>query len=304
MVKAFKSCPMCGCADADPMVLQERMFGTREQFDYLQCRTCGSLRISKPPEDLGKYYPTGYYSFQDRPLRSRRKALLSLARVLRGHGPSVVWKKLGLNGIRDVLPKQGGCILDIGSGSGFMLRQLCRLGYDCWGVDPYVKGDMLVDGVRILKRHLSDVDGAFDLVMSHHSLEHMPDPRQVFADVARLVTPTGAFILRVPVLPNNVWDVFGVDWPQLDAPRHLFTFTLDGLRHLASANGFSITKVDFDASPWSLVAARAYREGRSLRELTDEELKGTPQDAVVTAEANKTGTSDQVRLVLRRSNRQ
>jgi hypothetical protein len=41
----------------------EMMYGAREKFDYFQCSHCGCLQIKGIPSDMGKYYPSGYYSF-------------------------------------------------------------------------------------------------------------------------------------------------------------------------------------------------------------------------------------------------
>ncbi len=44
--------------------------------------------------------------------------------------------------------------------------------------------------------------GSFDLVTSNMVVEHLPDPRSAFADVARVLRPGGLFILHTPNLVN------------------------------------------------------------------------------------------------------
>lgn len=290
-------CAICGGREATGLVIQERMYGTREPFDYWECSRCGTVQIDAIPENLADYYPSDYYSFS-RPMTLKRRVALKIAGAMGRRAPRALIQALDLTYVMDVLPPPPATILDIGSGDGTLIRQLRHFGYKCFGFDPYTPADVADDGVTLWGCAICDVPGSYDVVMSHHSLEHMSDPHEFFAEVGRLLKPGGIFVLRLPILPNCIWDTHGTDWPQLDAPRHLFTYTLDSLKILADAYGLKIISTDFDARPWSLAAAREYRAGRSLRELTADELRGTPEDASATRQANVSGTGDQVRLVM------
>ena len=58
-------CRICRNAAGNRAVtLSERMYGSGEAFDYFQCAGCGCLQINAVPEDLGRYYESGYYSFK------------------------------------------------------------------------------------------------------------------------------------------------------------------------------------------------------------------------------------------------
>ena len=48
---------------------------SRDRFTYLRCGTCGLVRLAKPPEDLGKFYPNTYYDLPSR----RRLAEIAFA---------------------------------------------------------------------------------------------------------------------------------------------------------------------------------------------------------------------------------
>ena len=60
------ACPVCGCPAASSHVVKEMMFGTREEFVYHECSGCGGLHLHDIPDDLGRYYPDGYYSMAAR----------------------------------------------------------------------------------------------------------------------------------------------------------------------------------------------------------------------------------------------
>src|SRR3954447_2869234 len=44
---------------------REMMFGTREEFEYVECAKCGSVQIANIPREelLARHYPADYYSF-------------------------------------------------------------------------------------------------------------------------------------------------------------------------------------------------------------------------------------------------
>src|SRR6266852_6035050 len=58
-------CKVCGNASGNKTHLaREMMFGLRNEFEYLECGCCGCVQLVAPPEDMAKYYPKDYYSYQ------------------------------------------------------------------------------------------------------------------------------------------------------------------------------------------------------------------------------------------------
>ena len=56
-------CRGCGNASGNAEhTAREMMFGTRDEFVYVECAKCGTLQIKEIPE-LAKYYPENYLSF-------------------------------------------------------------------------------------------------------------------------------------------------------------------------------------------------------------------------------------------------
>src|SRR6476661_7449138 len=54
------------------------MFGTRDEFEYLECAECGTVQIAEIP-DLTAYYPQGYYSFDATESNGIKQFLSSIA---------------------------------------------------------------------------------------------------------------------------------------------------------------------------------------------------------------------------------
>jgi hypothetical protein len=59
------ACRICRNSDRNRIHrAREMMFGTRDQFDYLECAVCGTIQIREIP-DLSCYYPKDYYSLDE-----------------------------------------------------------------------------------------------------------------------------------------------------------------------------------------------------------------------------------------------
>ena len=149
------------------------------------------MQISEIPENLAKYYPPEYYS-----LRKTRdnvfKALIKHRRAVyaftgRGWIGKILTKKYGVPLLMEWAKQwmmfagvsMNDAILDVGSGNGYYLLDLKRIGFsNLTGVDPFIKGDeVLAKNVKVIKRDVADIHETYDFIMSHHSFEHVPDAR-------------------------------------------------------------------------------------------------------------------------------
>ena len=121
-------------------------------------------------------------------------------------------------------------ILDYGSGRGDLLRTLRVFGFrSLTGADKFIKDDISFGDVKIYRRGLDDLKPAFDLVMLHHSFEHLPDPQNALAGIRRLLSSDGTALIRIPVV-SFAWEKYGVNWVQLDPPRSpFFLYTEQGV---------------------------------------------------------------------------
>lgn len=249
------------------------MFGTRERFPYFQCRQCDCLQIAEFPMDMARHYPPDYYSFSaveagPQPLWKRRLKAMALRHRLEGKGflgglvsrfvplPATVEQWFAPAGIRT-----DSAILEVGCGQGHLMRHLAAIGFkSLTGVDPYVAGDIAYpDGVRIFRRKLEDMQGTFDLVMMHHAYEHMPDPLGVLRQSLRLLNRGGRLLLRIPLVSSEVWNTYGLDWVQLDAPRHFFLHSRKSLELAASKGGFRVDRVIYDSTGFQFWGSEQYR---------------------------------------------
>jgi len=249
------------------------MFGTRDEFEYLECPECGTVQIADIP-DLQAYYPQSYYSFEA-PAASRFKEHLATAatdifyrsrklpianRVFELFGADVrlIDRGLGLKSVLRLDPARNGRILDVGCGSAGLLRMLARLGFtSLTGIDKFLHEDSDRDGVKLRAAELSDLEGKFDLIMFHHSLEHMPNPVEALRQAYMLLADGGACLVRIPLLAF-AWEKYGVNWVGLDPPRHLVLVTEQGARRMMTAAGFSVANAVYDSTSFQFSASEKY----------------------------------------------
>jgi len=263
----MNACQICGnVAGNRTHIAREMMFGLRDPFSYLECAQCGCVQLLEIPADMTRYYPPNYYSYRRHgrvmtALRHRWSAYALGRRSLVG---GLLTRFVMVNRAMMAVARLGvspqARILDVGCGSGHLLLDLKHLGYPhVTGVDPFIERDLVYEGgPTVYKRQLAEMEGPFDLIMFHHSFEHMDKPGEVFRQVARLLAPAGRVILRLPVASSAAWRRYGVHWVHLDAPRHFFLHTRQSIERLARAAGLGLTGVVQEADEGTFWASEAY----------------------------------------------
>jgi SAM-dependent methyltransferase len=103
----------------------------------------------------------------------------------------------------------GGRVLDLGSGSGHGTAELVGAGASVVGVDrvaPDASSRSDAAGIGFARADLRSLpfrDATFDLVASFQVIEHLDDPSDYLAAIARLLKPDGLAILSTPNLRTS-----------------------------------------------------------------------------------------------------
>lgn len=280
-------CRICGTKGPHQIYrVREMMFGTREEFSYYLCDHCGCLQISEIPSDLSIYYPKNYYSLNQ--CKTPRHRNLSLARAFlekvrsrtalfdKGYKLNKLASQLvdmppEINPAGPFIRASGirswnAAFLDVGCGSNsWWLNNLQALGFkNLVGVDPHIGHDIDEHGIRIRRAQIHDIEGQFDLISLHHSLEHIPDQLNTLRAIKSMLKPNGHALVRIPLVSSLVWDMYGTDWVELDAPRHLYLHSLESIELLGRKVGLKLVKTTWDSSAFEFYGSEQYRRGVAL----------------------------------------
>lgn len=298
------NCRICGTNGAFPTyTVTEMMFGSRDQFDYFKCSSCGCLQIETYPENMTNYYPSDYYSKADSISLNSTSAITRFLQkqrcryLLYGKGyklnkilkhttqiPTVV------NRCAPILKRTGitdfnASFLDVGCGSqAWWLEGLWEMGFSkLFGIDPFINSDIFERSIRILKSDIMDVSDKFDVITFHHSFEHMQNPFAVLSKAKQLLQKSGTCVVRLPLVSSYAWDNYGVNWVELDAPRHFFLHTANSFTMLAERCGFQVKNIVYDSTILELVGSEQYVRGiphtsNQSYFVNQEESKFTPEE--------------------------
>jgi 2-polyprenyl-3-methyl-5-hydroxy-6-metoxy-1,4-benzoquinol methylase len=212
-----------------------RDFVTHHGFQIAHCPACGFDVTSPQPgiEELGAYYPAGYYG----DAAERRFPWLI----------EVLQKALYARRVRVVESVGGagpGRVLDIGCGRGLLLAAFRQRGWQTQGTElsePAARYARQVAGVTVEIGRVEEIGfpaNQFDAVTMWHVLEHVHDPRVVLAEANRILKPGGVLLVGVPNFSGLEARFFRDKWFHLDVPRHITHLTKAMLKSSLREHGF------------------------------------------------------------------
>lgn len=314
-------CRICGNPHDNLLYrAREMMLGLRHEFDYFRCAQCGCLQIAAFPTDMAPYYPPGYFRPErtDRPsvpnwaytlfdaaavMQEVRRAFPPPAALTHDRLAELLAAQVMRHYLPDWVERKDARILDVGCANGGLIHTLSRLGYlHVQGVDLYIDAPIrYANGVEVQKGVLHDMPSGWDLIMLHHAFEHMSDPLAVLQGVAQRLTPGGRCLIRIPIVPSRAWERYGVDWVQLDAPRHFFLHSVQSLTLLAAQAGLRVDHYFCDSTPFQFVGSELYRRNIALAEAGSQARLSTEEMAgfrALTTQVNAAGQGDQAAFYL------
>jgi SAM-dependent methyltransferase len=212
-------------------------------------------------------HPDGWRTVEPKPSVEALKAFYAGEYFQRSHGTYAPDYDATERAHRDLLARQllyaveaargadGGRLLDVGCGEGWLLAAAKRAGYALLGLDFSDDGlrrfhpELLAaaefgDAFEALDA-LSEAGAGFDVVALEHVLEHVRDPEALLARLPRVLAPGGVVAITVPndyspiqCAARAAGDVDRDFW--LAPPQHLNYFDAPSLTALLTRLGFEI----------------------------------------------------------------
>lgn len=194
----------------------------------------------------------------------------------------------------------------MGCGDGKFLTVLKKGGFeDLTGMDLFIDEENMLKGIKIFKSSLEEFKPKrkYDIVISNHSFEHMDNQLKNLKCFQNLVEDDGIIVIRIPIKSQPIWEKWGVNWFQIDAPRHFFLHTLKSFKILCSKTDLVISDVVFDSYDSIFSCCDRYSRDISMRDeewntfKLDDETKNQYINEI--RELNNNNEGDQAIFVLK-----
>ncbi len=163
--------------------------------------------------EVGSYYDNNYFTWQKR--------------IGEFSGIAEAWKFVPYIKTTDR-------VIDFGCGGGYILSNLScaeKLGVE---INPVARANCERFGMQAVAEIDSLQDGWADVVISHHALEHVPNPLQVLVDLRHKIRPGGIAVFVVPC------ESIMTPYRPNDQNNHLFTWSPMNLGNLFHAAGYQV----------------------------------------------------------------
>jgi SAM-dependent methyltransferase len=262
----MKKCRICESIDKfnEGFLVKEMMFGTKLEFNYFLCSSCGCLQISDFPENINLFYQAYYTEnakwnkisflkknlWQLRSLISNYKIYSFIEKVR----PNNILKWKNLAGI-----KMDSKILDVGCGNGDILYEFKKHGFtNLTGIDPNLKSEIKTKEINLFKKKIFEIDSTFDLIMFNHSYEHIWEQNETLVKVKDILNEKGVLLLRLPII-NFAYFKYRENWVQIDAPRHFYIHSITSINKLCNQHRLKIFHKYFDSSEFQFVGSEQYK---------------------------------------------
>jgi SAM-dependent methyltransferase len=127
-------------------------------------------------------------------------------------------------------------VLEFGVGHGWNLAALqCqrRLGHD---VAAFLADEIWQRGIEFVPDTSSLPDASVDVVICHHTLEHVLQPAETLREIKRHLRPSGSLLLFVPFEKERRYRHYDTAEPN----QHLYSWNVQTLGNLVAATGFNV----------------------------------------------------------------
>ena len=227
-------CPICNSDDIKVALKLESPLGGL--WDIYACGVCVTQFIHPIPssEVLHQFYNQSYHENIE-----RRKRLTNPA-----YGRMTYRRQWAI--IKGLLNRRHGKVLDFGCGGGHFLDN-AGAGWEKYGVElsEKARGAATGKGIKVfttLEEMASD-DEFVDVVTMFAAIEHLPNPKEVVRELARVLKRDGLLVIMTGDVKSLKSKLKGKKWHMYRPPEHVYFFCAQSLDLLMNSLGFRKVKI-------------------------------------------------------------
>jgi SAM-dependent methyltransferase len=212
--------------------------------------------MKSPPPDMARYYRGGYDPIPESVDELRRIAVHEKYRT----EPVLKYKT-------------GGRCLEIGPWRGVICSNMKDAGFDVTAIEmdeacvSFLRDKLGIEAIQSTDPAgvMEHLEPGFDVIISWHSLEHLPEPWKVIERAAQLLSAGGVLLLAMPNPDSYEFSVLKARWYHLDTPRHLHLVPIETLVEMCRRNHLHPLEIT-TSDKFSDIQSRQtwYHLGRSL----------------------------------------
>ena len=227
-----RSCPGCRSQSATPM-------GTKDGYKVVKCGRCGSLYNLALPEQTALYEDHYVDEILPELVHRRCREIVTTFEEFR---------KIG-------------SLLDVGCGSGSMLKAAIDAGWRAQGLEIASSAveTLRKQGFEVNESFLEDAnysDSSFDVILAGGVIEHAHNPDSFLAACFRFLRPGGLLYITTPNALGSSVRLLGLRWTAVAPIDHVHLFSVSGLTTLLRSHGFQIERITAEgANPLELIHA-------------------------------------------------
>jgi len=232
-----------------------------DTFDVVACENCGLVRTKQLPRELSRWYEE-HYSKAHRIFQHSERATKasSIYQLLDRLAITTMVRKFNLNHHRFIASQipATGRVLEIGCGTGEILRRLKERGAKVFGVEPHPDSAEVArsHGIQVIcdkAESLENLGEVFDTVLFSFALEHTQDPLTALKLARQVLANTGKLFVFTHNFNCLSRHIFRQSWSGWHLPYHTYLFTKDTLHRMITSAGFCVTSIRSYTRPDLLV---------------------------------------------------
>jgi len=274
-------CPLCNSVGEFSFLGRDQLYNKTETYRYMQCGCCEAVYQDPIPttDQISSFYPEDYKPHEQLGVPKQASQLklailhhkygyrnLKVPRILRLIAP--IFSVFKYRDSIHFVPN--GKAIDIGCGNGKFMRDMNSLGWKFEGVElnPIAVNACRSIGLKVFNGDLHAAafkNNSFDLITTHHVIEHIPTPATFMHEISRVLKKGGRLVIETPNSKALGRQWFGANWFANDVPRHLVLYCITNLHMLARRHGLRLVKAKMFTSPKIILNSWDYMTGNQDR---------------------------------------